>query len=144
MKFHRIHHEDDHHAVINVTPLIDVVMCLIIFYLLVGKLAMDQRTRMTLPSSGAGINQIEPSVLTIEVPTDPELGDARLDGKTMSIAELKAALEKRVGLKKNLAVQLRADRTAPFSRVQPVLDACRDSGLSTVRLATMRVSEDAG
>lgn len=140
MKLRRAQTEDTHSAVVNVTPLIDVVMCLIIFYLLVGKLAMEQRTKMVLPSSGSGITQIEPSVLTIEIPTDPALGEARLDGRTVSLAELKSNLSTKVAANATLAVQLRADRAMPFSRVQPVLDACREAGLSTVRLATMRAA----
>lgn len=140
MKLRRAQTEDTHSAVVNVTPLIDVVMCLIIFYLLVGKLAMEQRTKMVLPSSGSGITQIEPSVLTIEIPTDPALGEARLDGRTVSLAELKSSLSTKVAANATLAVQLRADRAMPFSRVQPVLDACREAGLSTVRLATMRAA----
>lgn len=140
MKLRRAQSDDSHHAVVNVTPLIDVVMCLIIFYLLVGKLAMEQRTRMILPSSGTGITQIDPGIITIEIPTDPALGQARLDGRTVSVSELKSALVARLGVNASLAVQLRADRALPFSRVQPVLDACREAGLATVRLATSRVA----
>lgn len=39
---------------INVTPLIDVVMCLIIFFLIVGKLAADERTQIDLPVTAIG------------------------------------------------------------------------------------------
>jgi biopolymer transport protein ExbD len=39
---------------INVTPLIDVVMCLIIFFLIVGKLAADERTQIDLPTTTIG------------------------------------------------------------------------------------------
>ena len=39
---------------INVTPLIDVVMCLIIFFLIVGKLAQDGQVGVRLPESGVG------------------------------------------------------------------------------------------
>jgi len=138
MRLRRAQVDDTHIAAVNVTPLIDVVMCLIIFYLLVGKLAMEQRAKMILPSTAEGISQIEPSVLTIEIPTDPALGEARLDGQTLSIAELQAALTTKVSQNSSQAVQLRADRSLPYSRVAPVLEACRLSGLSTVRLATMR------
>ena len=51
---------------VNVTPLIDVVMCLIIFYLMVGKLATDRKTPVTLPESAVG-TQAEPDVLVVNV-----------------------------------------------------------------------------
>ena len=38
--------------VINLTPMIDVVMCLIIFYLMVGHLASGRSGHVNLPSAG--------------------------------------------------------------------------------------------
>ena len=49
---HRVH--SGSFGKINVTPMIDVVMCLIVFYLIVGRLAADQRSGMRLPRHGRG------------------------------------------------------------------------------------------
>src|SRR5262245_29295771 len=59
----RIHHP---FGEINVTPLIDVVMCLIIFYLLVGKLATDRKVQIKLPESTVGA-EAEPEVLIVNI-----------------------------------------------------------------------------
>ena len=56
MKFRSL----QHHAPtgkINVTPLIDVVMVLIVFYLIVGQLAADRRARVDLPASVIGVQE---------------------------------------------------------------------------------------
>ena len=45
----RIFHHQSPVDKINVTPLIDVVMVLIVFYLIVGKLATDSAARVELP-----------------------------------------------------------------------------------------------
>ena len=39
---------------LNVTPLIDIVMVLIIFFLLVGQLAMDRKGAVDLPEAASG------------------------------------------------------------------------------------------
>ena len=121
---------------INVTPLIDVVMCLIIFYLLVGQLATQRYAPMKLPTAGAGLSQIEPEVVTIEL--EASGGKVRLNGELMSadglVGELRARREKAPGL----AVQLRADRGATYEVLRPVLEACREAGLSTLRLAASK------
>lgn len=137
MLLRRPHHEANHGA-INVTPLIDVVMCLIIFYLLVGQLATARNMPMRLPTANAGLSQIEPSVLTIEL--EPDVDRVRVAGVPMAVADLQAALSAQVSQTPGLAVQLRADRDAPYERLRPVLDACRNAGLSTLRLAATRPS----
>jgi biopolymer transport protein TolR len=135
MLLRRAHHESGH-AGINVTPLIDVVMCLIIFYLLVGQLATQRYAPMKLPTAGAGLSQIEPEVVTIEL--EASGGKVRLNGELMSadglVGELRARREKTPGL----AVQLRADRGATYEVLRPVLEACREAGLSTLRLAASK------
>ena len=45
---------------VNVTPLIDVVMVMIIFFLIVGKLATDADARLRLPQSGIGTTTQQP------------------------------------------------------------------------------------
>lgn len=47
-------HEAGEFKSLNVTPLIDVVMCLIVFFLIVGKMAHDQSAGVRLPSSALG------------------------------------------------------------------------------------------
>lgn len=141
MLLRRPHHEANHGA-INVTPLIDVVMCLIIFYLLVGQLATARHAPMRLPTASSGLSQIEPSVLTIEL--EPGADRIRVAGEPMAMADLQGALAAQVKQTPGLAVQLRADRDAPYERLRPVLEACRNAGLSTLRLAATRPSAGAG
>ncbi len=52
MRIRRLQHEQGGASEINVTPLIDVVMCLIIFFLLVGKLSLD--ATIQLPGTEVG------------------------------------------------------------------------------------------
>jgi len=60
-------HQHPPTAKINVTPLIDVVMVLIIFYLIVGKLAAERQGHVQLPSSAVGVQAEthDPVIVTI-------------------------------------------------------------------------------
>lgn len=160
-------------AEINVTPLIDVVMCLIIFFLLVGKLSLD--AAIDLPATGLGqVDQARAVVISI-------LGTAEkpvylIDGVTAPVATLAADLRRAIEAKgpvgpSGLAmaggvgsvpgagssaaaggsaapittampvpVKVRADRALPYSAVDPVLKACAQAGLTSVRLVTERPS----
>ena len=144
---------------INVTPLIDVVMCLIVFFLIVGKLAADAGA-VRLPASGVGrttssgtpiVISIAPLLAGVEGSIPWGSGRARVfvDGVPLtSEAELDTILAARVeaGAGRPAAgasviaptVQIRADRTLPYGLVQPALSAAGRAGITGVRLATER------
>jgi biopolymer transport protein ExbD len=125
---------------INVTPLIDVVMCLIVFYLIVGKLAAEKRAKVDLPESKVGAPEEAgggPVVTIAAIGTD-ESSPVRVlvDGQDVTIDQLVGSLQARGA--KGGPVQIRADRRLAYARVAPVLDACRRAGLTSVRLTTQR------
>lgn len=165
---------------INVTPLIDVVMCLIIFFLIVGKLAHEQGARVNLPSTGLGTtdNDRKAVIITVapvnvsEKPTTPdtrfELNSASapgtgtadqprvritVDGEIVTTPQqLSSLLNRRLQQQPvgttaqptlqapQLPVQIRVDRDLPYSAVAPALTACKELGLTSVRLITERTS----
>ncbi|MFN0011002.1 MAG: ExbD/TolR family protein [Phycisphaerales bacterium] len=139
---------------INVTPLIDVVMCLIVFFLIVGKLAADAGA-VRLPESGVGRNEAAESSIVISIaparggPDDGSIawGGARarvfLDSVPMtSAAQLDTLLTARAAAAgaggRAPAVQVRADRDLPYAAVEPALAAAGRAGITGVRLATER------
>jgi biopolymer transport protein ExbD len=125
---------------INVTPLIDVVMCLIIFYLIVGRLASGQGRPIDLPSTGVGQTGTPARlVVSVAVPpagtADPEVS---LGGTPVSVAELPAMVRARLGDPARGELAIRADRRLSWGQVRPVVEACRAAGLTSVRLVTER------
>ncbi len=138
---------------INVTPLIDVVMCLIVFFLIVGKLAADAGS-VRLPGTGVGSGagadaSIVVSIAPTRGPDDGSIawGGARarvyVDGVPLiDEAELEALLSARAAGQPASAaptLQVRADRDLPYGLVQPALSAAGRAGLTAVRLATERL-----
>lgn len=122
---------------VNVTPLIDVVMCLIVFYLMVGHLVLQRRgeidlaeTRIgeTLPSEGT-------DPLTISVNAD----SIEIDGVELDPGRVESVVAGRLTREPGLGVRVRADRAVTYSAVSPVLSALRDAGVGHVELATRQV-----
>ncbi len=122
---------------INVTPLIDVVMVLIVFYLIVGKMASDRRAVVELPSTGVGTTAEEKAPVVITV-AGVEGGGSRvlIDGVEAPLESLEGLLRARVGGESGTVVQVRADRRLAYGAVEPVVRACRGAGLTAVRLVT--------
>lgn len=127
---------------INVTPLIDVVMVMIVFYLIVGKLAADRRAELRLPESRAGSDEQARGTLVINVLPGVAGGPARVEVADTQVPPdlLGAVIRERLAAEPGAAVQIRAARELPYGAVAPVVAACRDAGVTTLRLATERAS----
>jgi biopolymer transport protein ExbD len=144
----RARHQLSGSSKINVTPLIDVVMVLIVFYLIVGKLASDRAAAVQLPGSGVGAASDSAGVvITVAAESSASAGaSVFIDGVNVPAGGLVDALRAKLvpdaeGLVRT-PVQVRADRRLVFSAVEPVIDACKKAGVTTLKLATQR--EDAG
>lgn len=119
---------------INVTPLIDVVMCLIIFFLLVGRLVLDRRGEIDLPQTRTGETiheHSDPIIITVD-----QSGVVLLDGRPTAVGALAGLLAGELGLHPDRRVRLRADRGATYAVVRPVIQACRDAEVRVIELAT--------
>lgn len=120
---------------INVTPMIDVVMCLIVFYLIVGRLAEDQRSGMQLPESGIGLTDKAQELLIINILPD---GRIIIDTHLIPAPALEAAIRERLAAKPDVVVEIRGSRELPYASISGVLAACKEAGVASVRLATER------
>lgn len=141
---HRRLHRSRGFGEINVTPLIDVVMCLIIFYLMVGKLAGDRRTRVDLPETQVGA-EADPAVLIVNIVPVSGAGwpgsgaQVVIERTVISSAEaLERQVRDRLGSHPGTVVQVRAEKDLGWELVAPVLRACTRAGAANVRLATER------
>ncbi len=129
---------------VNVTPLIDVVMCLIIFFLIVGRLAAHKPIQLPETESGEDPSKTSPIVVEVDLPGNPEAVEPRvmLGGRSVGLDALATAVKDAVRIegseKSQRPVHLKAPRELPYAMLAPVLKVCRGAGLTSVRLVTER------
>lgn len=119
----------------NMTPMIDVVFLLIIFFLVSSHLARrESRMALDLPTAATGQADDDPSPrLTINVAAD---GALSLGAEAIEPARLIERLRtQREAEGDTLRVRLRSDQAAPFSAVEPALAACAQAGVEDIALA---------
>ena len=124
------------------TPMIDVVFLLIIFFLVSSHLSkQENQVELNLPvaaSSDEDPNQQKPRV-TINVTAD---GKYSLAGRPISIDRLPLQFADVVAKEGNdLEVRIRGSRLAPYSAVEPIMLACTKSGIWNVTYAVFRESQ---
>jgi biopolymer transport protein ExbD len=154
MRGHKMPASHDMHP--NVTPLIDVVMCLIIFYMLVARIgiATGEDKNMVLPESIQGIDLKDlgntVSLNVKDIHTDlPQV--TTLDpnsGEVVPIAvsdasgnrPLETWLKKLKGQNPEFKVIIRADENTDYRFIEPVLICSANAKVKNVNFATRKVA----
>lgn len=137
----RTTHSEQPIGKINLTPMIDVVMCLIVFYLIVGKLAADQRATIRLPISSTGVEEKTQETVIINVLPGPRFIIGTLD---VSPENLQAGIRDHLLDKKDVVVEIRGSRDLTFGPIAQAMRACKEAGVESVRLATERAAGGGG
>ncbi|MGP1309907.1 MAG: ExbD/TolR family protein [Phycisphaerales bacterium] len=133
---HRGHGEGGH---VNVVPLIDIVMVLIIFYLMVGSFINEDYESVPLPLSVAGETTSGADVLTINaLPRNDGSGRAvyRVMSQDIDEAGIRRLIENRRTRDPDLIVQVRASRDLTYGAVEPAVRAVSRAGVARLRLVT--------
>ena len=127
----------------DMTPMIDVVFQLIIFFLVSSHLAKQEaQTKLPLPIATSGKEQTDDTAprLTVNLHAD---GSVMLGSGVVTPHELGERLAaKRAAVGTGLEVRIRSDRNVPYRVVSPILLACAKAGIWNVTFAVYR-PEDA-
>ncbi|SDT99965.1 ExbD/TolR family protein [Halopseudomonas salegens] len=130
---------------VNLTPLIDVVFLLLIFFMVSTTFTRETQLQLDLPQADSGqpVEQTEVELIELLIAAngdivinDRALVDNRLD-------TLKNALQRESGGNNQLPVVITADAKTPHQAVITAMDAAGQLGFNRLRLTTME-REDNG
>ncbi len=116
-------------ALISLTPLIDVVFILLVFFMLASSFLDWRAISLQTPRVASGGGAMEGAVLV-----DIRAGDVRLSGQSMSVAEAVAELTARVSTNPELRAFLRPDAEVSLQRTIDVMDALAAVDLAALSL----------
>ncbi|MBI6545752.1 MAG: biopolymer transporter ExbD [Cyanobacteria bacterium NC_groundwater_1444_Ag_S-0.65um_54_12] len=119
---------------INVTPLVDVALVLLIIFLATSYLIAQQSLKVELPKA-ARTTATEARTIGVVVKAD---GRILLDGASIEPAALVEELAARQATRPNISVLIGADRQVPHGRVVEVMDAVRIAGIERLAFAVER------
>lgn len=118
---------------LDMTPLIDVVFLLLIFFMLSTSLSVSPGIKVDLPKSSA--EQVRKKKITLRVAIEAS-GRMYLEGKKLSLDDLRKKFAA-VGKKSSDAlVVIEADRKVYHGLVVKVMDAAKTAGLNKLAIAT--------
>ncbi len=126
---------------VNLTPLIDVVFLLLIFFMVTTTFDRHAKLKVSLPESTtkATQQQSESLVLSIDAKGNYFINDRQIINQQLDT--LKSAILKTIGEDINniqdVALVLRADANTPHQAVVRAMDAASQLGLTKLSIATV-------
>lgn len=125
-------------ADINLTPLIDVVFLLLIFFMVSTTFKDESRLRLELPhAQGEEVPAEEPAMIRILI---DRAGAFRIDDRAApgDGEALAQALREALGGRSALPVLIQADAATPHQAVMTALDAASQAGLTRIAFSAIR------
>jgi biopolymer transport protein TolR len=113
---------------INVTPLVDVMLVLVVIFILTAPL-LASAIRLDLPKTDAAKLVDTPRFVTLVV---DKSGQAFLNDKPLALQELARQLSQTASQNPDTEVQLRADEAVPYGKVVEVMGVAQKAGLSRI------------
>lgn len=126
---------------VNLTPLIDVVFLLLIFFMVSTTFEHQSRIQIELPEATASPEETEEESIEIVIDAQGRYFIGEEQVVNTELKTLKSALSKVVGDRGTVPVTIRADASTPHQAVITALDATSQLGLTQISLATSRIEE---
>jgi biopolymer transport protein ExbD len=127
-------------AVLNIIPLIDVLVVLLIFYIATTVFKKNEYNfHIQVPKydHAAASQDTAPTIISVTKDSQIHLGDTLVDPDLLG-----DMLKQKIAADPNFKVALKADTDAPFGAVTKVMSAARSAGIS--ELPTYATPQDAG
>lgn len=122
---------DDIITSINVTPLVDITLVLLIIFMVTAKIIVAQGMPMDLPKAATG--DVVQTVFSVELTLD---GKTVVDSKLLPSDDAIGDLARRAKADdKDLRATIRADSKVEHGRVIKVLDILKTAGVSKIAFA---------
>ena len=138
MNFQRGRHVEE--LEINLVPLIDVLLVIIIFLIVSATFARTNELKINLPTAQATTPQDKPLVVTVEVDASGTYLVNSVEVPNGDVASIASALTKAVGSGKEPTIVINADAKSTHQSVINVMEASRQANFTHITFATQTAS----
>lgn len=124
-------------APMNLVPMIDVLFLLLAFFIISWQFSQSEtELDVSVPTAEEGADPTQQrGEIIINILAD---GSLRVEGQSVTLAELEAKLTNIHKAFANQPVRLRGDGSVPYQRMVEVIDTCRKAGIWNISFATQR------
>ena len=132
--------EDEPITAINVTPLVDIVLVLLIIFMVTATFIVEPQIKVELPKASTG-EPSEPENFAVVITQD---GKLYLDGDEVDQAALWAAMTERLKNSPDVQAVISADKMVFHGRVVEIVDLVRKAGIKRFAINVQPEDEKPG
>jgi biopolymer transport protein ExbD len=125
--------QDNMMSEINVTPLVDVMLVLLVVFIITAPLLAPQSLKINLPKTNAVAQQLKQSAVRLTVDAQ---GRIELDNQLLNDIQLADMLKQRAS-DQQFQLQIEADRMVPYGRVAELMAIAQRSGVIKLSFVTV-------
>ena len=133
MAFGNSSNDDGMMSEINVTPLVDVMLVLLVVFIITAPLLAPQSLKINLPKTDAVQQQDKPQKVSLVVDAQ---GKLEMDKQPVDDAALAALLKQRA-TDPQFQLQIEADSAVPYGRVAALMALAQKAGVSKLSFITL-------
>jgi biopolymer transport protein ExbD len=133
MSFGNNSQQDNMMSEINVTPLVDVMLVLLVVFIVTAPLLAPQSLKVTLPKTTA-VSQ-DTKKIAARMSIDAQ-GRVELENQALTDTQLTDVLKQR-GVDLQFQLQIEADTKVPYGRVAEIMAIAQRSGVSRLSFVTI-------
>ena len=122
---------------INVTPLVDVMLVLLIIFMVAAPM-MTSGVPIDLPQTQAGALNAQTQPITISIKAD---GQVFLQETQIDVAEIAAKLQAIATTGYNERIFVRGDGKAPYGVIADVMSRIQEAGYKNIGLVTQQITD---
>lgn len=119
----------------SLTPLIDIVFLLLVFFMLTAHFVKDEALDVSLPEADSSAVIEDEGALEIVLDNQ---GHILIDKKHVAVTELEKVLQQQLDNRKNKQILLRGDKIAKLGLTVSVMDAARKVGATSLDIVTQK------
>lgn len=129
--------EDGLMAELNVTPLVDVMLVLLVIFIVTAPMIVPQSMKVNLPKTQAVAQQDQAQNIQLIIAANgaATLNNQSVDDKTLALELRRLASEPKTQL------QISADKTVPYGRIAEIMAISQSSGVTKLSFVTLSGSK---
>lgn len=124
--------DDEEAGEIDLTPMLDVVFILLIFFIVTSVFVTEAGIEVNKPQASTAVPRSQDLIL---IAISPD-GEIWIDGEQIDSRFVRSRFERRLAETPNASVVIQGDENATNEHVMTILEAARDAEIANVSIST--------
>ncbi|OFZ45751.1 MAG: hypothetical protein A2381_14985 [Bdellovibrionales bacterium RIFOXYB1_FULL_37_110] len=131
-------HDDDTTAIINMTPLIDIMLVLLIIFMMTSSITLESGLDIDIPKTTSNTSAKENKAVILSLAKN---GEIFVQGKKINFESIKAEISKSLEAENSELVIFEGDYQATLGKTIEIMDLAKEAGAKRFAIAAENIEK---